>query len=791
MFTHYITVMLRGILKHKAYSLITIAGLAVGMACCILILLYVQDEVVVDRFHAQGDRIYRVVIARNSAERTSVEISSPPPLGPALATDFSQVAHTVRFLNANNPVPLICAGGKQIYENQFCFVDPAVFDVFTIPLLQGDAKTALQKPNTIVISETIAKKYFGDQNAVGKTITLNNTLTLEVTGVTRDTPSTSTLNFNFLASFASLPVWLGNGFVDNWHNNSCQTYVLLADNTSTDQVSHQFPLFIQKYLGNTSSIQQMYLQPLNRIHLYSYQDFGLTSTGDIQYVYLLSTVALFVLFIACINFVNLTTARSMIRSREIGIRKLVGATRTQLMQQFVGEGVVLTAIALAAAIVMVCLVIPYFNLIVDKELAVDVVRNRGLQLGLVVIAVLVGIVSSAYPAFILSSMRLIDILRGTASTAANKMTLRKILVMIQFTLTIILMSGTWIVSSQLRLMQNRKVGFDKEHVIVVPIRSERLRQDPEPLKARLLAQPGVLQVGAAALLPGGPVGKTRFSAHEQKGGMDMLWVDQDFISTLDIQLSAGRMFSKSFATDASEGFIINEEAVSQLGWRSPEEAVGQPFEVVDGKKGHIIGVVKNFNVGTLQRRIGPVVLQIWPWMNYLVIRYDERRLPAALEGLRTAWQEFDADNPVAYTFLRDRFDRFVRSEERLGQILGYFTFLAILIASLGLFSLAALTTEQRTKEIGIRKVLGASVPELIVLLSKEFALWVLVANLLAWPVAYYTMNNWLEDYAYRITMTPWIFLCSGFAALLIAIVTVGVHVMKAATANPIDALRYE
>jgi putative ABC transport system permease protein len=793
MSTNYLKIAIRNVLRHKGYSFVIIAGLAVGMACCILLLLYVQHELSYDQFNQDHSQIYRLVAERKAAEGISQDLTMPPPLAPAMLADFPQVTQAVRFLSIDNPIPLVGNSETRFYERRLFFADPSAFRVFTIPFLQGDVQAALEKPNTVVITEEMARKYFGEKDPLGRTLSVNNYLSLEVTGVVKDFPSNSTLQPDFLVSFSTLTNWLGKDFVNSWQNNTCQIYLLLAENTSAEAVAPQLPKLIDRYLGKNSSLKKLHLQPLDRIHLYSFEDYGLTSPGDIHYVYLLSAVAVFILLVASVNSANLTTARLVFRSKEIGVRKLIGASRKQLVQQFLCEAILSTFIALAMAIALVEISIPFLDAVVGRELTGRYAADWQTWFGPIGIVFFIAFSSASYPAFLFSSLKPIDSLKGYAKAGSGRVLLRKGMVVIQFALTVTLMIGTWVVYDQLRFMQNKQLGFDKDQVVVVPIRDQNLRQNPEALKHRLLQDPGILQVGAAALLPGGPVGRTRFRAEGMTdiGTMSMLWVDHDFVTTLDLKLAAGRDFFSTYPADASEAFILNEQAVKQLGWTKPEDAIGKTFEVLGGKKGHVVGVVRDFHFVSLHSKIKPLVLHLWPWMNYLLVRIDASHVSSVLSNMGNIWREFDPDNPFTFTFLSDNFDRYYRSDKQLGQIFGSFTLLAILVACTGLLSLAAYTAEQRTKEIGVRKVLGASVPSIIGLLTREYIWLVVLANLLAWPVAYYAMNQWLQDFAYRISVGLGAFLLAGGVALLIAVLTVSYQATKAAIANPVEALRYE
>ncbi len=793
MLSNYFKVAFRNLLRRKGYSAIVISGLAVGMACCIVILLYVQQELSYDRFNQNHERIYRLIAERKTAKGTSMDATLPPPLATSMLGDFPQVMHAVRFLVMDNPIPLVGNGDKRFYEKQLFFVDSSVSDVFSIPAVRGDMKTALQRPNTVVITEDIARKYFGDEDPLGKTLSLNGVLSLEVTGVAKNFPSNSTLQPELLVSFATLTNWLGKEFVSSWQNNTCQIFVLLAPNSSSDLVAQRLTTVIGKYLGENSPLQKIHLQLLGRIHLFTFRDYGLASSGDIQNVYLLSGIALLVLLVACVNFANLTTARLILRSKEVGVRKLIGATRGQLVQQFLCEAAIALTISLVLAIALVEISLPHLSVFTGSRIAAGYVSDWKSWLGPIAIVMAIGVLSTVYPAFVLSSLKPLESTKGFSRAGSHRILLRKVMVVFQFALTVILLIGTWVVYDQLTYIQSKQLGLNKDQVIVVPIRNENLRQNSEPLKQRLLQNPGVQSVGAAALLPGGPVGKTRFrlEGNSVEGTMSMLWVDRDFIKTLDLRLAVGRGFSADYATDATEAFIINEQAVRQLGWDSPAEAVGRPFELVGGKKGHIIGVVKDFNFASLHRKIEPLVIHLWPWMNYLLIRVDESRFASALSDMKDAYREFDPINPFTFIFLNDNFERFYESDRQLGQVFGYFAVLAMLIACSGLVSLAAFTAEQRTKEIGVRKVLGATVSGIIGLLTREYLFLVVLANLFAWPVAYFVMSQWLQDFAYRINVGVVTFLLAGAISVLIAMLTVSYQAVRAAVANPVEALRYE
>ncbi len=793
MLKNYLKIALRNIIWHKGYSAVNVLGLAVGMASFILLLFYVLHELSFDNFHKNGNSIYRAVVERKTPEGLRTDAVTPPPLATALANDFPEITSAVRFLNIDNPVPLLSFGNKRFYENKLFFADPDVFDIFTIPFLSGNPKTALLAPNSLVITENEAIKYFGTDNPIGKTLRLNNYLDLQVTGVIKNFPSNSTVNADFLISFSTLYGWVGKEFIESWQNNMCQTYVLVNKHTPVEFLAKRLPGLIDKHVDKSDQLKNIYFQPLSRIHLYSHQDYNITSGGDIRFIYLLSAIAMFILLIACFNYVVLTTARFIQRARETGVRKLLGATRKQLIHQFLCEGFFYISVSLVIALIVVAIALPNLSYITGKDFSTDYSTHWKIITLPVVLVLFIGLLSGSYTALYFSSLQPVNAIKTQFETSRNKLTMRKALVIGQFVLTNLLVIGSWIVYNQLNFMQNKKLGFDGEQVIVVPIRNENMRQNQDAIKARLNQFPGIQMVAAAALLPGGPVGKTRFRAegNSETGTMSMLWVDNDFIKTLGIKLAAGRDFSKDFAYDTSESFIINEEAAKQLGFFNSIDAVGKSFELAGSKKGSIIGVVNDFHFTSLQNKIEPVVMHIWPWLNYLLVRVEGKHIPSVITYLKSTWCEFDSDNPFEFSFLNESFNRFYREERQLEKISAFFTSIALFIAFMGLFSLSAHTAERKTKEIGIRKALGASVIGIFGAQLKEFISLVAISLIIALPIGYYTMLRWLQNYAYRVDVDISTILITGFVSLATVLISVSYHAIKAATANPVESLKYE
>ena len=793
MLKNYFKITFRNIFRNKGYTAVNILGLAVGMASCVLILFYAQYELSFDDIYNKKDSIYRLILERKGPKGLLTDAVTPAPLAPALMNDFPGIKTSVRFAKVDNPVPLVSSDDKRFYEKQLFFVDPGVFELFTIPFVSGSFTTALQEPNSVVIGEETSKKYFGTDYPIGKTLQLNNYINLHVTGVIKNFPSNSTINADFLISFSTLYGWLGKDFVDNWQNNMCLTYVLFGEHTSTSELTKGLPGFINKYVDKSNPMRNIYLQPLSRIHLYSHEDYNINSDGDIHYVRILTAIAIFILLIACFNYVGLTIARSIKRFKETGIRKLFGATRKQLVYQYVSESLFYMIIALSIALLIVIFSLPELSDIIGKNFSIDTLEYVEMISIPAVLVLIVGLLSGSYPAFFLSSLQPVNVIKAQIKNVSGKVSLWKVLVVIQFTLTILLIIGSWVVYNQLNYMRNKKLGFDGNQVIVVPIRDEGMRQNQSAVKARLYQFPGIQRIGAAALLPGGPVGRTRYriEGNSEIGTMSMLWVDYDFVKTLGLQIYSGRDFSKEFSSDSAKGFIINEIAAKQLGFLNPADAVGKSFELIGSKKGNIIGVVKDFHFTSLQNKIEPIVMHIWPWLNYLLVRTEGKDIPALINNLKSVWNEFDPKNPFEFSLLSDNFDQFYLEDQKLEKVSTGFTLIALLIACVGLFSLSAYIVERRTREIGIHKVFGASISGIFGAQLKEFLILVVIAMLIAFPAGYFIMSEWLQNYAYRFEINISTFLLAGLISLITAIFAVCYHVVKAALTNPVDSLMYE
>lgn len=797
MFRNYLLIAWRNFRKHKSFSLINIAGLAVGMACFILIMLYVQFELSFDRYHANADRIYRVVAHQpgNFFIGTDHFAVTQAILGKTLTQEFPEVQHAVTLDDFNNT--LVTIGEKSFYENDIILADSEIFAIFTFPLLQGDSSTALSEPFTAVLSEATARKYFGAENPLGKTIRYRNELDLKVTGVMRDLPPNSHFHANLLLSFATeVATSKDKNRFTSWGNSSYYTYILVSPNFDAKAFDAKLAQIVKKYhtedWRDKENPHRYYLQRLTDIHLYSHINFDIGKNNDIRYIYLLSGLAVIIMLTGCINYMNLATARSALRAKEVGMRKVVGAGRRQLLQQFIGESMLLTASAALIALLIVELLLPAFSNLVERELAFGFLLQGKALAGLVLAIFLVGLISGSYPAIFLTAYQPAKVLKGEIPDSGRSR-LRSALVIFQFAASVGLILCTATVQKQLNYIKSKKLGYNREQVLVMRMRDSEARKKFGLIKNDLLANPNFLKITCSGHLPTN-IGSSTDLEWTERNGQPALQsyntpVDYDYLDVFEIELAEGRNFSQNFSTDSTQAFIINEKLRDLLGW---ETAVGKPFGRGDKPDGRVIGVMKNFHMHSLRQEIQPLFIYLNNnWGATVSAKIRAENIPAAIAHMRTVWEKFSPKYPCDYFFLDEEFNRMYKSEEKLSTIFSYFTFLSIFIAGLGLFGLASFTAERKTKEIGIRKVLGASLGQLLVLLSKDFMKLVLLANLLAWPLVWYGMNQWLQGFAYRTSLTWFIFLATAAAALLIALVTVSFQTFRAALANPVDALRYE
>ncbi|MCK6559030.1 ABC transporter permease [candidate division KSB1 bacterium] len=809
MFKNYLKIAFRNLRKHKGYSFLNIAGLAIGMTCCALIMLYVQHEASYDRFHQHAQRLYRVALDAGIGGRFIKSATTSAPMAATLVQELPEVENAGRFWPAHRV--LVSYGEKRVYEDHLIYADASILGMFSFPLVQGDPQTALAEPNSIVITEAMVEKYFGSEAPLGKVLRYDNRADYKVTGVLQNLPTNSHLCFDMLVALNTRP----ESQNPRWISNSYHTYVLLREGTSPAQLEAKFPSLVKKYVAPQieAVLGQSYdqaiaagakwgyfLEAVPDIYLHSRVENQIGATSDINYLYILTAIALFILLIAGINFMNLATARSANRAKEVGMRKVLGSVRTQLVKQFLSESVLLAFLALFIALLLIELLLPAFNRLADKELTLHFSTNLGFASGLAGVALVTGVLAGLYPAVVLSSFQPIAVLKGSLKAGAKSPWLRSTLVVLQFAISIVLLVGTGVVFQQLEYMRNKRLGFNKEQVVVLPIETATGLRNYEAFREQLLQNPNFINVAAASGVPGRIEDDT---AHRLEGApeevaypLQIFRGSVDLLSTLEIAVAAGRGFSREFVSDTSEACLLNETAARLMGM-TPQSALGKKLTQIGPTPAQsevrtIIGVVKDFHFESLHREIKPLVMSIAPreFVN-VVARLRPENIPATIAFLQEKWPAFEPGYPFRYFFLDEDFGRLFRNEEQQSKIFGSFTILAVLIACLGLFGLASFIAEQRTKEIGVRKVLGASVQQVILLLSKDFTRLVAVAFVIATPVAYVAMNKWLQDFAYRTTLSPAIFVLAGALALVIAWLTVSYQAVKAALTNPVEALRYE
>ena len=806
MFKNYLKIAIRNLWRHKGFSFINLFGLSVGLTCCLLIALFILNELSYDKYHANANRIYRVTRDFvNPDGSDALHLGSiAPPFGPLLKNYFSDAEEVVRIMQ--NRATISLNQEKTFNEVDVFFAEPGFFKVFTAPVISGNPATALSEPNTIMLTEEMAGKYFPQQNPLGQTLRLNSELNLKVTGVFKEFPANSHFHPNFLVSFVTLAdsaVYGRQELQTNYGRNNFTTYMLFPENYPVEKVSAQFPAFLDKSIpydnNKPSSWTHLYLQKLTDIHLYSHLDTELEENGDINTVYLFAAVALFILLIAGINFMNLSTARSSLRAKEIGVRKVMGATQPNLIIQFLSESLLFALLAVVLALLFTRMLLPVMNSFIGKELSFTLQNSWLLSLGMLGLALLVGLVAGAYPALFLSSFQPVKVLKGKLNVGSSSISLRQVLVVLQFSVSVVLLVCTSVVYKQLSYLKNKTLGFDKEHIITLPYTSQ-LSPNYEAFRTELLANPAVKEAARSVGVPSdrllnseGETGIQSGDSIKESGvSFQYLGIDHYFSDTYKIKLLAGRNFSEQYPTDDSLAFMLNESGAKLLGLKNPQEGIGKTISYGE-RRGKLVGVLQDFHFESMHEEIKPLLFMIPDGRRFrdLSVKLTGNNLKAGLAHIEKTWQQFLPDIPYEYNFLDESFGRLYEAEQKQGKLFTIFASMAILIASLGLFGLASFATEQRTKEIGIRKVLGASVSGIVGMLSKDFLKLVLIANIIAWPLAWYGMHKWLQDFAYRTDISWWIFGAASCLALAIALVTVSFQAVKAAVANPVQALRSE
>ncbi|MFT3822705.1 MAG: ABC transporter permease [Chitinophagaceae bacterium] len=806
MIKNYIRVALRNLWKNKAFTAINITGLATGLAICLLIVLYVKDELSYDRYNVNAERIYRIDGDINFNNTQLIIASTPEPLGAALKRDYPQVEEVVSFTQPRDIQ--VKKGDQFIQEHNSVFVDSTFFKVFTVPLINGNPTTALNEPNSVVINETTARKYFNSTDVVGQTLTINNSKSLKITGVIKDIPAQSHFHFNFLRPIKDS--YRGNA--DKWFNNNNYNYVLLKPGVTKDFLQKAVTATVNKYLGKQleeelhSSLTDMekagnyfHYSPiaLTDIHLKSAKGYEWEANSSMSYVYVFSVIAIFILLIACVNFMNLSTARSANRAKEVGIRKVAGSLRFQLITQFLTESVLLSFFSLLLAIGLALLLLPLLNQVSGKLMHASTLFSTWLLPCLLVLVLVVGCIAGSYPAFYLSAFEPIQVLKGKVATGFKSSRLRSSLVVFQFSISIILIIGTIVIYNQLHYIQSRQIGYNREQVLVLHNTSP-LQQHADAFREELTKIAGVENATISGSLP-------TAEGLDQNGwfrdaNMDAskviiltnFYIDEHYIPTLGMQMTAGRSFSKDFASDSS-GILLNEAAVKLLGFKEPlNQVIYRSGDKNEPIPYHVVGVVKDFNFTSMHNKVGPLIMQRERDNGSIAIRIQANsNIPNLVSQVENKWNNAVPGQPFNYTFMDADFDKIYHAEQRMGKLFISFAVFAVLIACLGLLGLATYAAEQRTKEIGIRKVLGAGVGGIVTMLSKDFAKLVLIASLIAFPVAWWVMNKWLEDFAYRISISVWVFIAAGAIAVAIALLTVSFQALKAAFANPVKALRSE
>ncbi len=806
MLKNYFKTAVRSLFRYKEYSLINILGLAIGMACVILILVFVRDELSYDQFHQNKQRIYRINFVATPPHTGAVERRAIGPfrLAQELRPDFPDFEHIIRF--APQGRTLVQYEDKRFYEEALVYVEPDVFDVFSFELLEGDPQTVLSEPFSIVVTPQVAARYFGTAEPVGHVLTFDDN-DFMVTGLLKPVPENSQFQMEILASMKTAEQVFSRIVLENWGEGSCETFVMLPPGHGPEDYAGRLARFVDSKLPDWSRFSpRLELQPLTKLYLHSKDISTFAPGGDITYVYAFSAIALFILIIACINFMNLATARSTNRAKEVGLRKVVGAFRTQLIGQFLSESIVLALVSLLIAVVLVVLALPAFNQLAGKEISLDVFRHGSLLASLFVITLVVGIAAGSYPALFLSAFRPVAVLSGSLKSGFKGGKLRKVLVTFQFAVSIFLLIVTGVVMNQLDYARNARLGFNKENLVLLSGTPVALRGKYDQFRTELLANPDIVNAAASSRVPPGKLSSTLRTRPEgipedQQEGMQTVWTDFDFIETMGLELASGRSFSRDHGADAATAFILNEAAVKRLGWTN-ESAIGKAFgssEIKDWtvgqweeRDGQVVGVLKDFHFESLRQSIVPTVYFVAPYMAWnFVIRIKSTDIQSTLDFIDEKWQKFVPDEPFLYSFVDEKFDKLYRNEERQATIFGVFAGLAIFVACLGLVGLASFTAEQRTKEVGLRKVLGATVMNIVLLISKEFTWLVLIAFGVSAPVARYFMREWLQAFAYHITLGPGLFVLAGLLSLVVAWLTVSFHATKVALTNPATALRYE
>ena len=808
MIVQYLKIAIRNLRRNTVFSVVNIFGLATGLCVCLLITLFVTDEYRYDKYNEKADRIFRIDAHFKLNNNTFNAVTVPDPLGPSLVKDFPQIEKMTRLLQINNNNILVKKGNETIQEKKSVFADSTFFDVFTMAFITGDPKTALKLPHSVVISESAAKKYFGRTDVTGQTLVINNSVNYRITGVIKDIPAQSHFHFDFIRAMAELDFSHDN----NWMGNNFITYVLARKDVNEQMINGYLNETVNRYLAGQlqkmlhSSLEDLTkngdyfsykAMPLTNIHLHSNLSFEIEPNGDVQNVYIFIVVAVFILLVACVNFINLSTARLAGRSKEVGVRKVIGAVRNQLILQFLTESVITTVIASSLALFFTLLLLPYFNQLSGKAITMQLIPLQLLVPLFAGFILVVGLLAGSYPALYMSAFKPIGVLKGRTATGFKSGWLRNSLVVFQFATGIILIIGTIVIYNQLHFIKSKKVGYNRDQVLILQ-NTYLLGNHAKTFKEEISKLSGVEKVTMTKCLPTATsTDITGFMKNPTLKASEALimgyWqIDADYVAAMDIKMAAGRNFSPLLSTDSS-AVLINETAAKMFGFEDPlnkkiyRDGHGEPIALT------IIGVVKDFNAGSLRNKIEPTVYNLAEERGAVAIRVNTKNLPSLLQQIKNEYEAIPgmAGQPFSYSFMDNDFNNLYQFEQRTGKIFISFASLAILIACFGLFGLISYAAEQRVKEIGIRKVLGATISNIVNLLAKDFLKLVLLSAIIAFPVAWYGMSKWLENFAYRTPISWWIFIVAGSLALLIAVITVSFQAVKTAIMNPVDALRSE
>jgi len=816
MFKNYFKVGIRNLMKNKVFSFINILGLAIGLTCCMLISLYLNNEFSYDTYHKNADRIYQVGTAFIKDGKEERRANTPAPMARAMQMEFPEIEQTTRLMKAfaDDKTLLLytppSGERKSFFETGGYLADSTFFRLLTYDFIEGMASNALDQPNSLVLSEEIAKKLFGSEIALNKVIHISSATNGEhdfkVTGVFRPSGVPTHIDARFIMSFAGgdIALW-SNGRTDLATNNMFHTYLLLKKGSDPAKLESKFPAFIEKYAGKDLKAMGFYKKqfiiPLKDIHLRSTSITNVTPPGNLSYLYILGSIAVFILLIACINFMNLSTARSSKRSAEVGVRKVLGAEKGELIRQFLGESIIMSMIAFVFALVFTQLLLPVFTKVSGNKAGFEFIQHGLLLGGFFLLTIITGLLAGSYPAFYLSSFKPVKVLKGKLTNSLAAVSLRKSLVVFQFVISVILIVASVVIVNQMKFMRTKDLGFVKEQQLIIPLRSSTARNIYLPLKNELKSNPHIVSAGATRYYPG-TMHPSDMPLYMEGKTMDyskrvfMNSVDADYLEALGIKQINGRPFSRDFLSDTIDRVILNQTAVKEIGFTSAEEAVtksvkydweGRTYSI------EVLGVVKDFHFQDLRQPIEPYGFRLGgdSSFSYIIAHLKNGDLKKTLNSVEASWHKLNPNEPFEYSFLDEDFQKNYEAESRLSAIVSYFTILAILISCLGLFGLGTFSAEQRNKEIGIRKVLGASVPGIVALLSKDFLKLVIISIVIASPIAWWIMNKWLQDFAFRVNISWWIFMVAGIAAIFITLVTVSFQAIKAAVSNPVKSLRTE